>query len=107
MLSRLTDEEVGLRERPRNVVLEELHMAISPVPYVRRAAFEMALEGFAGERAFGGVLVGSENTNFYVDHAEPKEALEDLQRRGRSWPFGELPEGSEYLVVATKSGHGH
>lgn len=107
MLSRLAEERVGIREHPRKVVLEDLHMAVSPVPYVRRAAFEMALDGFADERAFGGVLIGSANTNFYVDHAEPKEALDELQRRGRRWPFGELPEGSEYLVVAMKFGHRH
>ncbi|KAF9475129.1 hypothetical protein BDN70DRAFT_865310 [Pholiota conissans] len=37
-------------------------------------------------------------TNFYIDHREPLGVLETFRKRG-VWPFGELLEGHEFLVI--------
>ena len=79
-------------------------MAISPVDYVRGALlagslFEEDDEGVKGR------VDGNENkgiccafTSFYVDHGEPIAVLEEV-KKSRQWPFGELPEGCEYLAL--------
>jgi hypothetical protein len=66
----------------------------SPIRYVREAS----LHGSLLEPARGGA-VSCSDTGFYVDHAEPLEALEALHMKGTSWPLGKLPEGHEYLLV--------
>ncbi|KAL9078007.1 MAG: hypothetical protein Q9157_003067 [Trypethelium eluteriae] len=69
-------------------------MACSPVSYVRKAKLHGKL--FEDEVEDGSVLCV--NTHFYVDHREPLEALQEVRKSGHTWPFGELPEGHEFLV---------
>lgn len=69
-------------------------LSSSPVGYVREAKphgalFEQVQDG----------SVSSAFTNFYVDHAEPLAALDEVRCKGIPWPFGELPEGHEFLVL--------
>jgi hypothetical protein len=68
-------------------------MAASPVSYVKGAEPRGSLFGDEGQ----GVCYA--NTQFWVDHGEPLVALADVKRRGIEWPFGELPEGCEFLVL--------
>lgn len=42
--------------------------------------------------------VSSVFTEFYVDHAEPLEALDKFKARGK-WCLGELLDGHEYLAI--------
>ena len=42
--------------------------------------------------------VSSIFTEFYVDHAEPLEALDKFKARGR-WCLGKLLEGHKYLAL--------
>jgi len=41
------------------------------------------------------------DTEFWVDHEEPKAALATLREKGAEWQLGELPEGHEYLALVT------
>lgn len=74
-------------------------LAASPVKYVREAALFGTL--------FGNVqaeIVSGADTNFWVDHQEPMQVLKSLEGR---WPFGNLPEGHEYLLLFERSTTGH
>jgi hypothetical protein len=66
----------------------EAVMKSSPVGYVRDAKI-----GGSGKCA---------DTRFWVDHQEPLHALETLKDKGVVWPFGELPEGHEFLVLVER-----
>ena len=72
-------------------------MNASPVEYVRSARLTSTLFGNGN----GGVESGTccANTDFWVDHAEPLTALQQVKDRGVQWPFGELPEGCECIVL--------
>lgn len=100
-------------------------MERSPVPYVRDARLRGRLfGGDAGALTGGeGLEAGSveergdasagdrreqkgdegsvccADTGFWVDHAEPRAALEIVKNRGVEWPYGDLPEGCEFLVL--------
>ncbi|KAI4593549.1 hypothetical protein KJ359_009235 [Pestalotiopsis sp. 9143b] len=72
-------------------------MAASPVNYVKHAK-PMGSLFREGEDEDGAVCCA--DTAFWVDHAEPLAALAAVkERRDVRWPFGELPEGCEYLVL--------
>lgn len=43
-------------------------------------------------------MVSGVDTNFFVDHEEPLEALKDV-RKELDWPLGDLPDGSEFLIL--------
>lgn len=68
-------------------------MSASPVNYVKSAALKGSLFGKGDE------AVCCADTAFWVDHTEPLEALAAVQARGVEWPFGDLPEGCEFLVL--------
>ena len=68
-------------------------MAISPIAYVKAAKLCGSL--FQPD---GTSLVSGVNTNFFVNHEEPLNALQWLQGDGK-WPLGELPDGIEFLLV--------
>ncbi|KAI0426284.1 hypothetical protein F5Y09DRAFT_319360 [Xylaria sp. FL1042] len=71
-------------------------MKASPITYVRDAKLCGSLfdaTDFTG-------LVSGVNTNFFVDHQEPLEALRVVQETW-NWPLGELPDGHEYLLIMT------
>ena len=43
-------------------------------------------------------MVSSVNTNFFVDHTEPLEALASV-KENMDWPLGELTDGHEFLLI--------
>lgn len=69
-------------------------MEASPVKYVREAN----LHGALFEETQDG-SISSADTNFFVDHDEPLQALQLVLDRDISWPFGELTEGHEFLMI--------
>lgn len=70
-------------------------MSSSPVEYFRHAKPQVSL--FEDLPAIEGT-VSCADTNFWVDHAEPLQALETIKVGGIVWPLGILPEGYEFLV---------
>ncbi|KAJ4305558.1 hypothetical protein N0V90_001089 [Kalmusia sp. IMI 367209] len=79
-------------------------MSNSPVNYVKTAALRGPLfRGNEGNSSEGSVCCAF--TNFFVDHGEVNEAMANVRKR-LAWPFGELPEGCEYLAqFETGAGH--
>ena len=71
-------------------------IATAPVGYVRKAR----IHGSLFEDSVGDGAVSCANTDFFVDHTEPLEALAAVHAKGVAWPLGELPEGYEFLVMA-------
>ncbi|KAJ9611187.1 hypothetical protein H2200_004370 [Cladophialophora chaetospira] len=71
-------------------------MKSSPIIYVRTA--KLSGRAFEGEDAAEGVVCCAD-TNFWVDHEEPKEVLKAVKKDKVVWPFGHLPEGHEYLAL--------
>lgn len=69
-------------------------MKASPIRYVREAK----VRGRLFDIEDGDGLVSSVDTGFWVDHAEPLEALARARDAG-DWPLGELHEGHEFLLV--------
>ncbi|KAJ5611996.1 hypothetical protein N7510_005190 [Penicillium lagena] len=69
-------------------------MSTSPIPYIRDA--ELCGTLFNSDDANG--IVSGVNTNFFVDHKEPLDALELVQKLWQ-WPLGDLPDGYEYLLI--------
>lgn len=67
-------------------------MAASPVKYVRDAKLKGSIFGIDDG------TVCCADTNFWVDHAEPLAILAEVKNKV-TWPFGELPEGCEFLVL--------
>ncbi|TGO51163.1 hypothetical protein BCON_0167g00160 [Botryotinia convoluta] len=65
-----------------------------PVGYVKEARLRGSL---FGERDGGAVACA--DAQFWVDHEKPLEALRINGERGIVWPFGELPDGCEFLVL--------
>ena len=74
-------------------------MKVSPIRYVRDAKVRGGL--FDSEDGAG--LVSCVDTGFWVDHAEPLEALARA-RGGGDWPLGELHDGHEFLLVVEARG---
>lgn len=85
--------------------LEEVHLSItkahatdimnsSLVGYVRTAK----LCGALFEDDANNSTVSCAETQFFVDHTEPLEALAAVHK-SISWPFYHLPEGHEFLVM--------
>ncbi|KAH8169598.1 acetyltransferase (GNAT) family protein [Sarocladium implicatum] len=87
-----TIEKVSLDYISKNAkeVLE-----VSPVPYIRAAK----LCGGIFNSSDSSGLISGVDTGFFVDHKEPLEALETIGHRNLQWPFGDLPEGHEYLLL--------
>lgn len=69
-------------------------MQASPIPYIREAKLRGAL--FEPEDSTG--LVCGVNTQFFVDHEEPIEALKMVQETWE-WPLGDLLDGHEFLLI--------
>ena len=70
-------------------------MASCPVTYVRDAK----LRGAPFEDATIDETISCADTQFWVDHGEPDEALSVIKDKGINWPLGYLPEGHEYLLI--------
>ena len=69
-------------------------MEASPVGYIKDAK----LRGHVFSPGDTSGLVSCVDTGFFVDHAEPLEALE-LVREELDWPLGELLDGHEFLLI--------
>lgn len=72
-------------------------MAASPVGYVKGAKLRGSLYQPPGDDTSG--LVSGADTDFFVDHQEPLDALAWLREEGDGWPLGDLPEGHEFLLL--------
>lgn len=78
-----------IREFARGVV------KASPVGYVREGGLRGSLHDGGDEG-----VVSAVETRFWVDHAEPDEAVRVVRGAGRKWALGEvLPEGCEFLLL--------
>ena len=66
-----------------------------PVTYVKEAKLRGDL--FEPDAAEG--VICCADTNFWVDHAEPLEVLKAVKERNLGWPFGDLPDGHEFVVI--------
>ncbi|CAD6442593.1 c9b8a773-5de2-459c-bc87-4cb9654c492d [Sclerotinia trifoliorum] len=90
------DEDLNMMRKKDYV--REL-MKSCPVEYVRDAKIRGSLfaEGDEGTDLDG--TVACANTQFWVDHKEPLDALGVLREKGIVWPFGELPDGCEFMVL--------
>lgn len=66
----------------------------SPVRYVKEAMLHGSLWGEVDDGS-----VSCANTEFYVSHKEPDDALKQIQESGETWPLGALLEGHEFSVV--------
>ncbi|EGX95298.1 hypothetical protein CCM_03570 [Cordyceps militaris CM01] len=69
-------------------------MGVSPIQYIRDA--KLCGTVFDVNDSTG--LISGVNTEFFVDHKEPRKALEVI-KESQQWPFGDLPPGHEYLLV--------
>ena len=69
-------------------------LEVSPIRYVREAQLRGSL--FDAEDSSG--IVSSVDTNFWIDHTKPLEALGEV-RSFLKWPFGDLRDGYEFLLV--------
>lgn len=69
-------------------------MRASPIPYVKKAKLRGRL--FNPEDIDG--LVSCVDTDFWVDHTEPLEALR-WARETADWPLGDLSDGHEFPLI--------
>lgn len=69
-------------------------LASSPIKYLRTAK----LSGSLFNKHDNSGLVCGVDTNFFIDHTEPLQALEEV-RKFREWPLGDLLDGCEFLVI--------
>lgn len=69
-------------------------MRESPIPYIRDAQ----LCGTIFDDNDSTDLVTGVNTEFFVDHEKPMQALKTI-RESLQWPLGKLPDGHEYLLI--------
>ncbi|KAG9251094.1 uncharacterized protein F5Z01DRAFT_332088 [Emericellopsis atlantica] len=69
-------------------------LSSSPIPYVSDAK----LSGSLFESSSTSGLVSGVDTQFFVDHTEPLEVLNDVRKKW-NWPLGGLPDGNEYLLI--------
>ncbi|KAK9322281.1 hypothetical protein V1517DRAFT_339006 [Lipomyces orientalis] len=72
----------------------EAVMRVSPISYVKDAK----LRGSLFDPGDTSGRISSVDTNFFVDHAEPLEALAWV-RQELEWPLGELLEGNEFVII--------
>lgn len=70
----------------------------TPVPYLKGARLHGSCFGSVNEQT-----VSLVDTQFFVDHAEPLEALDDVKERG-IWSLGELLEGYEFFLLVKAKG---
>ncbi|KAG6909339.1 hypothetical protein DXG01_000939 [Tephrocybe rancida] len=75
-------------------------LTTTPIDYLRSAE----LVGTAFHPSSPSPVVSSVFTNFWVDHAEPLQALDKYRRASaKNWPFGELLDGHEFLIIVRPS----
>ncbi len=101
MVSRTTDElDVPFTEIPLDFAKNHASGVLnsSPIAYIRDA--EPCGSIFDPDDATG--MVMGANSHFFVDHAEPLDALYSLQADG-DWPLGNLPDGREFMFLFERS----
>ncbi|KAL2752782.1 hypothetical protein ACRALDRAFT_1052572 [Sodiomyces alcalophilus JCM 7366] len=76
------------RDHAANVLLG------SPISYIKDAKLRGSL--FCPNDTTG--IISGVDSDFFVDHAEPLEALEWLKDE-EQWPLGDLPDGYEFLFL--------
>lgn len=86
----LGDVELNMTKHHARAVMESC-----PVGYVKEAK----LRGSLFEDDVNDGTVSCADTQFWVDHEEPLKALKLVKKKGIVWPFGELPDGHEFLVL--------
>jgi hypothetical protein len=69
-------------------------MEASPIPYIKNAKLCGTL--FSPQDSTS--IVSGVDTDFFVDHEEPLDAL-TMVRQYWEWPLGDLPDGHEFLLV--------
>lgn len=69
-------------------------ISASPINYVKDAKLCGSL--FSQNDTTG--LVCGVNSDFFVDHAEPLQALDWFKQMG-TWQLGDLPDGHEFLLL--------
>jgi hypothetical protein len=72
-------------------------MEASPIKYIKDSRVCGTL--FDSKDISG--MVSGVDSNFFVDHEEPLEALAWLQEDG-SWPLGDLKDGHEFLFLVDR-----
>ncbi|KAJ5888318.1 hypothetical protein N7495_008359 [Penicillium taxi] len=85
-------EEVDLtmaQEHARSI------MASCPVSYVRTARLHGSI--FDDDTRDG--TISCADTQFWVNHEEPLKTLASIRAKGIVWPFGDLPDGFEFLIM--------
>lgn len=71
-------------------------MELCPIPYVKNA--ELRARCYSTEDGDSGVVCCAD-TNFWVDHEEPRRVLGEVERKHGGWPLGRLEEGCEFVVL--------
>jgi len=69
-------------------------LASSPIEYLQTAK----LSGSLFNKLDNSGSICGVDTNFFVDHTEPLQALKEV-RKFREWPLGDLIDGCEFLVI--------
>jgi hypothetical protein len=87
---------VTIEKMSLDFIRENAHSILSTslVPYIRDA--ELCGSLFNPDDTSG--IVSGVNTDFFVDHEEPLDALKSVQRNWQ-WPLRDLPDGYEYLLM--------
>jgi len=67
---------------------------VTPIEYLK----DIKLRGELFEDNCTSGAVSCVNTEFYVDHAEPLDAL-GVYKQTTGWCLGELPDGHEFLII--------
>ncbi|KAK8066834.1 Acyl-CoA N-acyltransferase [Apiospora hydei] len=88
---RATIEKVSLDFIRQNAALIT---KASPIPYIKST--KLSGELFDVGETNG--LKSGVDTDFFVDHEEPQEALAEI-RKDWKWPLGDLPDGHEFLLI--------
>jgi hypothetical protein len=91
----LTSAE-GIKSVPLTIIHDhaEAMMKTSPIRYIKDAKLHGRL--FNSKITDGSI--SCVDTSFFVDHAEPLEALRRV-REDNDWPLGELIASHEYLLI--------
>lgn len=94
----------GLEKTDLEVIRQQAQavMKSCPVEYVSGAGLRGTL--FEKSETLDNVI-SCADTKFWVDHKEPLTALDIIKEKGAIWPFGNLPEGHEFLALVSRSGH--
>lgn len=71
---------------------------VTPIDYLK----DIKLHGSLFEDTSPSGTISCVFTEFYVDHAEPLEALKEFEERGH-WSLGKLLDGHEFLVIVPVS----